>query len=83
MNSNISQTDPSLNLTDIKPHPDCLTFEQVSDQGKVEVGAEVETYKMIHLLAVPLQRASDLHEHLLWTLQKVEDRLNHAVISES
>ena len=31
-----------------------FTFEQVSHQCKVEVGAEVEAHKVIHLLTVPL-----------------------------
>ena len=39
-------------------------------QGKVEVGAEVETHKVIHLLAVPFQGPPDLHEHLFRTLSR-------------
>lgn len=40
----------------------------MADQRKVEVGIEIESYKVIHLLAVPLQRPPDLHEDLLRAL---------------
>lgn len=47
-----------------------LTFHQVSHQCKVEVRVEIQPNKMIHLLAVPFQRPSDLHKYLLWTLKR-------------
>lgn len=49
-----------------------FTFEQVSHQCEVEVGAEVEAHKVVHLFTVPLQRLPDLHKHFLWTLQGKE-----------
>lgn len=51
------------------------TFKKVAHQSKIEVGAEVQAHKVIHLLAVPLQWAPDLHEHLLWTLNESDDLL--------
>lgn len=51
-----------------------ITFKQMPHKGEVEVGVEVEAYKVVHLLTMPLQRLSDLHKHLLRTLKQGEEK---------
>lgn len=51
-----------------------FTFQQVPNQSKIKVGVEVETNKMVHLFAVPFQRLTNLHKHLLRTLRDRQDK---------
>lgn len=44
------------------------TFQQMSHKCKVEVGVKIESHKVVHLLAVPLQWPPHIHEDLFWAL---------------
>lgn len=44
------------------------TFQQMPHECKIEVGVKIESHKVVHLLAVPLQGPPDLHEDFLRAL---------------
>lgn len=54
--------------------PDSVTgmtqsFEQVADQGKVEVVPEGQTHLLVQCFELPLEWATDVHHQLLHALQ--------------